>query len=126
MCYNTTNCVKTMVSVICKNDDLRRCNKLPGNNVDFATGCSDVKIGSTRTHGNGLYAIIHGTCSFIDCQSTSTDSEGTFSVFESSCHLYHSKVEAIPLSALPKSTTSELAGLSSLYPFNAERQARKQ
>jgi len=36
------------------------------------------------------------------------DSEGTFSVFESSC----SKVEAIPLSAFPKDTTSELAGLS--------------
>jgi len=29
----------------------------------------------------------------------------------------HSKVEAIPISALPKNTTSELAGLSSQYPF---------
>jgi len=29
----------------------------------------------------------------------------------------HSKVEAIPLSALPKDTTSELAGLSLQYPF---------
>jgi len=29
----------------------------------------------------------------------------------------HSKVEAIPLSALPKDTKSGLAGLSSLYPF---------
>jgi len=28
-----------------------------------------------------------------------------------------SKVEAIPLSDLPKDTTSELAGLSSHYPF---------
>jgi len=36
------------------------------------------------------------------------DSEVNFSVFKSSCHLlllvYHSKVEAIPLSALPKAT----------------------
>jgi len=37
----------------------------------------------------------------------------------------HSKVEAIPLSALPMDTTSELAGLSPHYPFNAERQAGK-
>jgi len=29
----------------------------------------------------------------------------------------HSKVEAIPLSVLPKDTTSKLAGLSSHYPF---------
>jgi len=38
------------------------------------------------------------------------NSEVIFSVFESSCHLMsnHSKVEAIPLSALPKDTTSEL------------------
>jgi len=33
----------------------------------------------------------------------------------------HSKVGAIPLSALHKDTTSELARLSSHYPFNAER-----
>jgi len=37
----------------------------------------------------------------------------------------HSKVEAIPLNAFPKNTTSKLAGLSSHYPFNAERQAGK-
>jgi len=30
----------------------------------------------------------------------------------------HSKIEAIPLSALPKGTTSELAGLTSHYPFS--------
>jgi len=42
------------------------------------------------------------------------------------CQSIDSKVEAIPLSALPKYTTSELAGLSSHYPFNAERQAGKQ
>jgi len=37
----------------------------------------------------------------------------------------YSKVEAIPLSTLPKETTSELAGLSLHYPFNAERQTWK-
>jgi len=37
-------------------------------------------------------------------------------IFESSCY-HHSKVEAIPLSILPKVTTSELAGHSSHYPF---------
>jgi len=36
-----------------------------------------------------------------------------------------SKVETIPLSALPKDTTSEFAGLSSHYAFNAERQTGK-
>jgi len=45
------------------------------------------------------------------------DSEGTPSVIESSFHLLlyqsnHSKVEAIPLNALPKDTTNELADLS--------------
>jgi len=30
---------------------------------------------------------------------------------------YHSKIEAIPLSALSKDTVSELADLSSRYPF---------
>jgi len=44
------------------------------------------------------------------------DSEVTFSVFESSytCNYQfnHSKVKVIPLSDLPKDTTSELAGLS--------------
>jgi len=49
--------------------------------------------------------------------------EVTLSVFESNatCYYrylsYHSKVEAIPLSALPKDTTRELVGLSSHYPF---------
>jgi len=55
------------------------------------------------------------------------DQEETFSIFESNCHLLlHQsnpfKIEEIPLSALPNGTTSELAGLSSHYPFNAERQ----
>jgi len=53
----------------------------------------------------------------------------TFAVFESSCHYYlsnHSKVETMPLSALPKYIPSELVSLSSHYPFlNAERQAGK-
>jgi len=37
----------------------------------------------------------------------------------------HSKVEAIPLTALPKDTTSELVGLYSHYIFYAERQTGK-
>jgi len=49
------------------------------------------------------------------------DSEVTFAIFESSATYYyqsnHSKVEAIPLSAFPKDTTSELADLSSHKPF---------
>jgi len=44
------------------------------------------------------------------------DSEETFLVFESSCHLLlpvkSLKVKVIPVSALPKDTTSELADLS--------------
>jgi len=35
----------------------------------------------------------------------------------------HSKVDGIQLSALPRDTTSELDGLYSHYPFNAESQA---
>jgi len=46
----------------------------------------------------------------------SGNSKVTFSVFESSCQLLHqsnhSKVEAIPVSALPKDTTSELLAYS--------------
>jgi len=56
-----------------------------------------------------------GFCSFI-CQVTSTTRQRRklFAVFETSYHLLlsvynHSKVEAIPLSDLPKDTTSELA-----------------
>jgi len=37
----------------------------------------------------------------------------------------HSKGRGIPSSALPKDTTSELAGLSSHYLFNTKRQAGK-
>jgi len=44
------------------------------------------------------------------------DSEGTFRSSSQAATFYyqsnHSKVEAIPLSALPKETTSEFAGLS--------------
>jgi len=42
------------------------------------------------------------------------DSKGTISVFESKCYYQsnHIYVETIPLSALPKDTTSELADLS--------------
>jgi len=43
----------------------------------------------------------------------------------SACY-YHSKVEAIPLSALPKDTTGKLAGLSPHYiPFKCWRSSRK-
>jgi len=55
------------------------------------------------------------------------DSKGAFLVFKLSCQLLfyyqsnHSKVEAIPLTALPKDTTSELASYLHHYPFNAER-----
>jgi len=49
------------------------------------------------------------------------DSEGAFRSSNQAATCYyqsnHSKVEAIPLSALPKDTTSELAGLFSHYPF---------
>jgi len=52
------------------------------------------------------------------------DSEVTFSIFESSYHLLlyqsnRSKVEKIPLSVLPKDTTSEQSAyLHTYYPFN--------
>jgi len=54
----------------------------------------------------------------IICQGFSQpgDSEVTFSVIESSCTCFYrfnySKIKAVPLSALPKDTTSEPAGLS--------------
>jgi len=49
------------------------------------------------------------------------DSEETFSVFESSCHMLlpHSKVQAIPLSALQRDY--ELAAYLYTIPFYAER-----
>jgi len=58
------------------------------------------------------------------------DSEATFSVSSEAvtcCYQSNSsKVEAIPLSDLPKDTISELAGLPSHYPFlYSERQAEK-
>jgi len=76
-----------------------------------------------------------GTCFLDTCHlfakthRPARDSKITFSVFRvmlppvvlSNC----SKAEAFHLSALPKDTTSKLADLSSLYLFNAERQARK-
>jgi len=49
------------------------------------------------------------------------NSKETISVFELNCLCYyqsnHSKVEAIPLSALPKDTTGEIAVLSAHYPL---------
>jgi len=63
----------------------------------------------------------------LDKVSRPRDSERTFSVFGSSFYqTNHSMVEAISLSALPKDTTSELAGLSShIARFYDERQAGK-
>jgi len=58
-------------------------------------------------------------------------SEGTFSVFELNCHLLLAVyplvgIKAIPVSALPKDTTSELCRpIFTLSLFYAERQARK-
>jgi len=55
-----TTCIeKQCTRPLGKNDGVRCCNKLPGNNVEFATGLnsSNVKIGPDRTHGNRLYAI---------------------------------------------------------------------
>jgi len=69
----------------------------------------------TGSEGRGL-----GTHLFVKVPLP-RDSEGTFSVFESSCHLLLPvqllKGRAIPLSALPKDTASELASLSPHQPF---------
>jgi len=59
-------------------------------------------------HGLGI-----GTHSFVKVPHPGV-SEGIFAVYYQS---NHSKVEAVPLSALPKDTTSELASLSSRYSF---------
>jgi len=58
------------------------------------------------------------------------DSESTFSIFESSCHLLRplellKSFEAVPLSALPKDTTSELVDIFTRFFFYAEHQAGK-
>jgi len=67
--------------------------------------------------------IVIGTHLFVKVPRPE-DSEVTFLVFESSCDLYyqsnHSKIEAIPLSTLPKDTTSELASLSPHKPAKQE------
>jgi len=70
------------------------------------------------------------TCSFI-CQGTSTrrhrrdfydlPSQAATCFYLSN----YSKVEAIPVSALPKDTTSELAGMISTTSFNVELQVGK-
>jgi len=79
------------------------------------------KINSTlfaQTHSYTKYYRF-GTHLFVKVPCPG-GSEGTSSVFESSCHhSNYSKVDAIPKSALHmrKDTTSELAELSSHYPF---------
>jgi len=71
-----------------------------------------------------------GTCSFI-CQGTSTRRQQNelFGLKRQAASGYfqscYSKVEAISWSALPKDTPSKLAGLSSHFPYNIERQAEK-
>jgi len=52
--------------------------------------------------------------------------KGTFSN-QAACYYQsnHSKVEAIPLTALPKNTTSKLSDFSPHYPVNAKCQAGK-
>jgi len=65
--------------------------------------------------------------SFI-CEGTSTWRQRRV-VFESSCYYQSNqlKIEAIPLTALPKDTTTELVDLSLHYPFfYVEHQAGKQ
>jgi len=61
-----------------------------------------------------------GICSFI-CLSTLAKRQRSdlFGRRAATCYYQfnYSKVEAISLSAFPKDTTSELAGLSSYYPF---------
>jgi len=52
-----------------------------------------------------------GTHLFVKVPRPGNSERTTFSVLESSCYQSnHSEVEVIPLSALPKNTTSELAG----------------
>jgi len=81
--------------------------------------------GATTHFGLGL-----GTHLFVKVPRPG-NSEKIFSVFESSCHMHlllayqsnHSKVEAIPLSALPKRTCRP--PFSTLSLLNAERQVGK-
>jgi len=59
MYCNATNCVKTMIYDVAMlyikmTDGLRYCNKLPGNNLGFATARSNVKIGPARAHESRL------------------------------------------------------------------------
>jgi len=43
-----------LLHVLCKNNGLRCCNKLPEDYLDFATARSDVKIDPVCAHGNRL------------------------------------------------------------------------
>jgi len=64
---------------------------------------------------------MHGTRFFFVKVPRPGYSEGIFAVFVSNFTCYYqsnySRVETIPLSALPKDTTSKLVGLSLHYPF---------
>jgi len=81
--------------------------------ADCTLTCRGPAIAGNQNNG-GVLTLINSDLSFqirfrysFICRGTST------------------KVEVIPLSALPKDITSELAGLSPHYPFYAERQAGK-
>jgi len=68
-----------------------------------------------------LLFSLFSTCSFyfLSMYLDQDTAEEPFRSSSESCHLLlqsnHSKLEAIPLSAFPKDTTSELAGLSANY-----------
>jgi len=88
--------------------------------ISYSVCSRDISITNNLTWSLGILGL--GTHLFVKVHRPE-DSERTVSVFESSCHLgcyyqsNHSKVEAIPLSALPKDTTSEFAFLLHTIPF---------
>jgi len=94
-----------------------RIDRRPGrprnqHNSELCQACRDGECDQVITCGTHLFVKV----------PRSGDSEVTFSVFESSCHCYyqfnHSKVEAIPFSALPKDTTkANLAAYLHTKPF---------
>jgi len=84
---------------------------------------------SLGIHNWGMVIINWYLLIYLSSISRPGDSGVTFRFSSQAATCYYqsnlSKVEATPLSALPKDTTSELASLSSLSTFNAERQAGK-
>jgi len=74
---------------------------------------------------NNLGTVLVYLSRYLDQETTKEPFQSSSQSATCYYHSNHSKVEEISLSDLPKDTTSELAGLSSHYPFNAERQAGK-